>query len=333
MKKFAIKLITYLAAIAVFDVLLCAIIDPFNVMHTEHIRDNGVQPNNNYIKMSYILHHPDRFDSFVFGSSRVGNIHVENIPDVRCYNMTCSQGTPKEHLANIGTLISAGIVPKKVFLGLDSLSYTVDPARHYTQPIRCPYEYLTENRMEFVKLYFDPAMVIGAVVDVTKGHTPTEGYGERFYRYGWDTDYGYTTTYDFDHASPSMGGNYRMEETLEEIREIVRLCREHGVDLTVFTNPMYSVTYQASLEKNYLEFLEELARITPYYNFSGYNALTTDSGNYIDSSHYTAEVSDMLIDCMCRQARYEELYKDGFGLYVTEDSVDGLMEILRAQTA
>ena len=119
-----------------------------------------------------------------------------------------------------------------------------------------------------------------------------------------------------------------MEETLEEIAEIVRICEENGIDLTVFTNPMYDVTYEASLEMDYMEFLRRLGEITPFYNFSGYNDITLDSKNYLDSSHYRAEVSDMLMEVIFDGKRYEELYAQGFGVYVTPENVEEFIAVL-----
>ena len=332
MKKFCKKAALYIAAIILFDVLFCSCIDPYNVMHVNRIRDNGVEPNKNYIKMSYILRNPDKFDSFVFGSSRVGNIHVENIENERCYNMTTSEGLPEEHLDNIKTLIDAGIIPKRIYVGVDSLSYTREPEVHLTQQLRIPYEYLKADRTRFLKAYFDPEIVGKAYFKEIRKHKPSEAYVERFYNFGWNSDYNRKTSYDFDNAKPDIGPYTRIDETLEAMAGITELCRNNGIELVVFTNPMYSVTYKASLDRGYLQFLEKLAKITPYYNFSGYNGITTDRNNYIDTSHYTAEVSDMLLNCMCKGRQYEGLYSEGFGMYVTDENIDQLLDILLSQT-
>ena len=75
-----------------FTLLFCLITDPYNVFHADAIRDNGVEANKNYIKMNYILKHPDKFDSYMFGNSHVSSIHVEKLEGVHCYNMTYSSG-------------------------------------------------------------------------------------------------------------------------------------------------------------------------------------------------------------------------------------------------
>ena len=331
MKKFLIKLLIYCVIFTAVPAIICASVDPYNVMHPLSIRENGVEPNKNYIKMTYILENPEKFDSFIFGSSRVGNFHVENIADERCYNMTYSYGSPDQHLDNIKTFVANGVLPKKIYIGVDSLSYTSDPSEAMTG-FRMPYEYLTENPLAFMKTYLDPAVVGRAILTVEKTSAESaDAYAERFYEYGWNRDYNYKTSYDFSNAKPDIGRAMRMDEILLDIAEIVRICEENGIELVIFTNPMHPVTYEESLGRDYLVFLRRLADITPYYNFSGYNDITTDNKNFIDNSHYTAEVSDMLIECMCNGKKYDGLYEQGFGQYITKDNADDFIALLESQ--
>ena len=330
MKKFLIRLLVYCLVFTAIPAAFCAYVDPYNVMHPLSIRDNGVEPNKNYIKMTYILKNPDKFDSFIFGSSRVGNFHTAKIKGEKCYNMTYSNGIPEEHLANIKTFRKNGIAPKRIYLGVDSLSYTSDPADNMTG-FRMSYEYLTENKLMFLKTYLDPAVVGQAALQVMGNHKPSKKYAKRFYKYGWNSGYNKKTRYDFSKAEADIGRSMRMEETLGAIKEIADICKESGTELIVFTNPMHPVTYEASLEKDYLTFLEKLAEITPYYNFSGYNKITVNNKSFLDSSHYTAEVSDMLIKVMCNGKIYKTLYPQGFGVYVTKDNVNDLVKLLESE--
>ena len=77
MKTFLKKIAPFILFILTLEIAVPILVDPYNVFHWKRIRDNGVEPNSNYIKMQYILHNPDKFDSFLFGSSRTGFIDVE----------------------------------------------------------------------------------------------------------------------------------------------------------------------------------------------------------------------------------------------------------------
>ena len=100
MRRFLRKIAPFVIFILILELAIPMAVDPYNVFHWQKIRDNGVEPNSNYIKMQYILHNPDKFDSFLFGSSRTGFVDVENIPDGKWYNMSYSEGLPAEHLEN-----------------------------------------------------------------------------------------------------------------------------------------------------------------------------------------------------------------------------------------
>ena len=63
MKKFLWKICPFILFILVLEIAIPMAVDPYNVFHWRQIRDNGVEPNSNYIKMEYILHNPDKFDS------------------------------------------------------------------------------------------------------------------------------------------------------------------------------------------------------------------------------------------------------------------------------
>ncbi|MDO4499736.1 MAG: hypothetical protein Q4B60_00510 [Erysipelotrichaceae bacterium] len=328
MKKFVTKVLLFTLILGVISIAFSYAIDPFNVFHSLNIKDNGVEPNKNYIKMNYILNNPDKFDSFVFGSSRVGNIHVNNIWGQTAYNMTYSEGTPKEALENVKTLIKNDIYPKNIYLGVDSLSYTIDPDSHNSAS-NAPYELSINNPLKFYSLYIDPAMSLESYLNIISKHEFDDSYAYRFYEFGWNSDYGQEASkYDFENVEPSIGNSYRLEETINEIKELKELCDSNNIKLTVFTNPMHYVTYEASLDLNYFEFLRQLAEVTEFCNFSGYNDITTDNSYWIDNSHYNAEVSDMVLECTCFHAYYPYLYEQGFGQWVNSDNIESFINLL-----
>lgn len=327
MKKFIKKVLVFVLYIFILSIVVPVGIDPYNVFHAEQIRDNGVEPNKNYIKMKYILNNPNKFNALLFGSSRVGAIHVEKIPDEKCYNMTYSQGIPREHLENLRGLFQRENSLRKVYVGLDSYSYTVNPREHYEQPLRCPYEYSQTNPLDFFLLYLNPRWALTSLTTTFSGTSAISSNVKAFYDYGSWSPYGYQSTFNWEgKLEPSIGHRDRLEETLLEIQDILDLCDRHGVEVIVFTNPMHRVTYRASIERRYFKFLHELAQMTEFYNFSGLNDITLNNDNYRETSHYKAEIGDMMIEVMCRHKKYEGLYEQGFGYKVTAENVEEFLE-------
>lgn len=328
MKKFLRKICPFLLFILVLELVIPMAVDPYNVFHWERIRDNGVEPDSNYIKMQYILHNPEKFDSFLFGSSRTGFVNVEEIPEGRWYNMSYSEGLPAEHLENLEELIENGIIPKNVMIGVDDISCFVDPALHESQFYRIPYP--RTNKLDFYANYFSIKGVILSL-DVILNHEVTDpDYVDRYYRSG-------STLRD-----PSLGGTWegdspywadyyqdRLGDSINEMRRIRELCDEHGINLIVFTNPLYYRTYQEAKYYGYDNYLGWLSgAVGGYYNFSGVNAVTTDRSYYYESSHYTEEAGTLIIDRIFRGETSESLESQGFGMYVTDENMEEFKEAL-----
>ena len=107
------------------------------------------------------------------------------------------------------------------------------------------------------------------------------------------------------------------------------MCEEYGINLIVFTNPLYYRTYQESKHFGYDQYLGWLAGAAgSFYNFSGENAVTMDKNYFYESSHYTEVVGDMIIDRIFNGVTDESLEAQGFGMYVTEDNLAEFNEAL-----
>lgn len=329
MKKFILKVVIYLLIIASVSIIPAYLIDPYNVFHWDEIRDNGVEPNKNYIKTKYIVNNPELFESYILGSSRVSSVHPEKISDEKVYNMTYSRAVPAENLETIKTLLNNNVKIKNVYIGVDSWSYTLDPQVHLGTGLNSSYSYL-QDYGSFLAIYTNPWTVFSSLKTIL-GNNHTWGGFDTFYTAGWDIDYDAVSTYDFNNAKASMGGTYMLEKTLEDIREIKSFCDDNNIGLVVWVNPLYKITYEESLKKDFYKFLEGLAEITDYYNFSGLNDITLNSDNYVDSSHYRAEVGDMIINVVWNKEKYDKLFEQGFGWLVNQGNIEDLIEILKSQ--
>ncbi len=338
MKKLLLKGSVFVVYFVLLEIIFPMIVDPFNVFHVGQVRATGVSPNNKYIKMKYILNHKDMFDgyTFIFGSSRVGFISSDKMPEDKIYNMEAAAALPIENLANLKTLLNAGIRPSKIDLGVDSLSYTTALQHHIYAPMYCPYEYLHNHPLHFLMLYMNPATTIHALgIVLTK--KPSEKNPNPLYTKGTAVSYGTKTQTKWSTAGPSLGHvpvkdiPESVSNTLNDIKEFAELCRTSGIELVIFTNPMHHITYKASVKLSYFEFLEGLAEISDFWNFSSLSDVTLSNDLYLETSHYKAEVGDMMIDFMCNGRTDPELQAQGFGLKVTRDNIKDFIGVLKKQ--
>jgi len=329
MKRFLRKLAPFAIFVLLLEIAIPMIVDPYNVFHWSKIRDNGVEPNSNYIKMKYVLENPDKFDSFLFGSSRTGFIDVERIPDGKWYNMSYSEGIPDEHLENLKEMIEHGIIPKNVMIGVDNISCLVEPYLHERQFYRIPYP--RENKLGFYANYFSIRGVIKSL-DIILNHQITDpDYVERYYRSGSSNRY-MEVDNDWENDAPYWEDYYfnQLSDAVLDIIYIRDLCAEYGINLIVFSNPIYYTTYEYSVNYGYLKYLGYLGEHVNYYNFSGINDVTTNQDNYLETSHYNMEVGDMVIDRIFYGKTDADLEEQCFGLIVTNENREEFVEKMEA---
>ncbi len=334
LKRFIIKFTIFAVIILGFFITFSVVLDPYNIFHYEYPRNNGIEANKNFIKMRYILNHKDEFDSLLFGSSRAGFTDVEALPDGKYYNMCSSEALPAEHVRLLKILIKKGFVPKNVTVMVDDISCFVDPeGMHKTMLFRIPYpDDGIGPWFDFYVKYCD-VITIGEAYAQVKDYEPTdEDYTARFRRSGSERLNAVSSFHDENEVG--YWADYyelRIDEVMADIRELKAVCSENGINLRIITNPLYYKTYQRDIENGYIDFLEALAGETDYWNFSSFSDITLDEHNYYETSHFTAEVSKMMMDTVYNGARNDALWQQGFGVEVTSENRDEFIYFLKYQ--
>lgn len=151
MKKKFYKNILKIFVLILIGIFFNFYIDSYGIFK-KNLNYQILEPNKNYLKTKYIIENINKYDSFIFGSSRVGNIPTEIIKGNKFYNMTFSEGLPQEWLKALSIFLNGGSKINTVILGLDDISFKAIPESHFLQPMRLPY-YKLENKKDLVKNY------------------------------------------------------------------------------------------------------------------------------------------------------------------------------------
>lgn len=296
MKKFYAKC-AFLALILLMTVLFTYHIDTFNVFHWDNLRFTTAEPNKNFVKTQYILHNPSTFNAFIFGSSRVGNIPPDGLPDflpdgtpLRWYNMTYSEGIPTEHLLTLKTFLENGVRPTMILLGFDNIPMYASIPQHKQQMLRTPYQVYEENKWDFYRAYLMRLPHFPVIREVllydADSHSDDRNAFYRFGTFSRNLDFSLATDFQPERFVSSHGSGFTEKSAYKDIEAIASLCRENGIKLIVFTNPIYESTYRASVADGYFDFLKSVASVCEFYNFSTLNNFTTAPRYYFESSHY-----------------------------------------------
>ncbi|GAB4371523.1 MAG: hypothetical protein Kow00121_13130 [Elainellaceae cyanobacterium] len=133
--------------------------------------------------------------------------------------------------------------------------------------------------------------------------------------------------------------DYEISQTqLDAFRTIVETCNQRGIDLKVFISPAHATQWEAVHAKELWSTFEawkrEIVEITPVWDFSGYNSITTeplteDMQHYLDSAHYVKEIGDLVLNRLFEHQT--EKVPDDFGVLLTPDTIESHLAQIRDQ--
>jgi hypothetical protein len=121
--------------------------------------------------------------------------------------------------------------------------------------------------------------------------------------------------------------NERTKENLEALKELVTLCGKHHINLILFITPYHKNLMGCFVEEDYTTFLRALSEISPFWDFSGYNSITTDNKNYLDHSHYNPSVSRKIAARILGDGTLT--MPQDFGVWVTEKNIDSHLKNIK----
>lgn len=315
--------------------------DTFNVFHWDNIRFTSAEPNKNFVKTQYIINNPNKFNAFIFGSSRVGNIPPNLLPksdgerQLSWYNMTCSEGIPAEHFLTIKTFLRKQVDIKMIMVAFDHISMQTSIEQHYADLLRLPFSVYEKSKFDFFRPYFiaevDPVIIKQVDEYDFEAH---KQQSEEFYSFGWlGGDFSLSENPDLKRYEWGHSG-YPLKDSYKDLEEIVDLCAENGIKLILFTNPMYQILYRNSVEDGYLDFLTKVAQKCEFYNFSTLNNYTQNPRYFYEWSHYRPALG-LIIEKYLFGTEKEraEIRKEAgdelFGIKVNSENVDFVISELK----
>lgn len=314
-------------------------IDPYGIFNNLCLNlwyEPGYEPNQHYAKMRLLINSKHSWNSYLFGSSRVGKINPSLILDGNYYNMNYSEGLPGEHLADINLLLEKEIPVKNVMIGLDNFSYTMRPESHMGQIMRHPYDASDLKRMLFQIKYLWSAPRIGIINNIrykkseflinfnimNNGMHDLEEVDNKIERnigqHLKSERFLKANNVQFSEATRPKYLSI-MEDTIEDIAEIIRLSKTYHFNVFFFMNPTHIKYYLQGNPYHYLLFKEKLAQVTDYWDFTGFNTITTNNYYWYETSHYRTIVGDLMI-CRMTDCTNINVPKD-FGVFITKENV------------
>ncbi|PKN39128.1 MAG: hypothetical protein CVU62_02710 [Deltaproteobacteria bacterium HGW-Deltaproteobacteria-2] len=287
--------------------------------------------NQHIFNPEYIFRYPNRFDSFLFGSSRSGVINVGKIKKGDFYNMSYNQGIPSEHLMIIKAFLRKKVKIKLVVIGLDEFSFSRTQIEHENSLLRQMHPYITGKSLTsiFYLYYFRMPQLFELANGKNKLLSSRQEYKFTLDESGTNLCWmnaekkivtsGKPIYFDKDIVyNPFHYDKAITADVFRQIEELITLSKKYNFRLIFFFNPIRIQGY-LNYALDLIPIKERLSAITDFYDFSGFNYITTNNMHYYDNDHYRYLVGDMIAERILGHGKINVF--DDFGILVTSKNV------------
>ena len=240
----------------------------------------------------------------LFGSSRVEEgLNIEHPALVgkdnyQLYNAGFQAGNPYEILKYLELAIAKNPQLKKVVLGVDFFMFNENLLNQETfSEARLKSSYPVKDALSFL-VSFDALTSSKDTVLVSRQNSEPSKQEEQSLKsfQFWIKEF---------LRNEQLYAEYKFSENkLANFRQIVELCQQNQIELTVFISPLHVTLLEtinvAGLWSEFESWKQAISSITPVWDFAYYNSVTTETvqtemSHYLDSSHYSQETGDLVL--------------------------------------
>jgi hypothetical protein len=311
------------------------IVDPLNILHTKFLKQD-FQTNERFLKVEYLDKNNFKYNSYLFGSSRIGTTNTEDIekyiPNSKFYNLTISSGNFYDYLYHLKYFIKKKYPIKNIYLQIDigNMGYYGNSNLGYLGKLYPPV--VNESLDMFYIKYltsFLPMSIKGKIqLNMTEAkenenHISTTG----IHTSKTKEQLLISNCKEYVKNEQSFHKNYKrifsaifIKETIEALKNIQAICKDNNITLYVFTTPINKNMMDTIKVNDYFSFLKAISIVTDFYDFSGYNSITMNNCNYYEYSHYRPLVGKLIAGRIFNDTMMD--IPSDFGVYVTKSNID-----------
>lgn len=334
-KKWFFNILLLSAILYSFVIIVNIIVDPYGVFKTNiFYLDKGF--NERFLKIDWLQNHKKIYNSYLFGSSRVGSTSPTTIekyiPKSKFYNFSVIYGNIIDVNKMVSYLVANNFAVKNIYFQIDinSMSSKIPEDAYYEKQHHPDVEHT--NKILF---YMEHLIIFpwGKMIRKVKNHYAKEKSGF----YDLETGVMYRLKLDKKIAEnhelyiknePSFHQhNERVNKidpkdytiVMKNFKHLVRLCNENKINLILYTTPLNHQTMDKFDINSSLTFIKDITKIHDLWYFSGYNSITLDDHNYYEESHYLYHISKLIAARIFNDQRVR--IPNDFGLFLTKDNI------------
>jgi len=336
-KKWILTYIIFMLITGAIMGLFNVIIDPFGVFGDSFLNWYAYDMTNNprVAKIAYLKTNQNYYDSYIIGCSKTSSFSTETLNKYfvgsKFYNMIMYGGDMYDVEKTACYLLDNYKVKNLVVnIGLEestNYNYTDDNMKNNLHALvdgsslpKFYGKYFFANpEYSFIKLreYFNRSYLPG----LYSIFLPESGVYNKIKRDG--EAIGALEVYlkknsKFHEALWKLD-MHNMDKAVESIRRTKVYCEKKGVRFTLIASPVYYKEVQMFKKDMLIKYWEKIAKVTDFWDFSGYSSISYDPRYFYDSLHFRNSIGDMALAYMFND---KSVYRPkDFGHYTTMENV------------
>lgn len=313
-------------------------VDPFGVFGDKIMKWDSYNMTNNprVAKIPYLDKHHREYDSYVIGCSKTGGLPIDELNeayDANFYSMLMYGGDMYD-IEKTAEYIIANYEAENIIINLgleEAVSYNKEDDSMKGN-LHCKVDGSSAWKFYGKYLFANPSYAIDKLV--AKGQDSY--FPEEFDVFDADSgnynkiirdseaigDLGaYLETND--NVNGNLGYINKLaakDDCLRAIAKIKGLCEDKGIKFTLIMDPISAVELSSYSSADLADYWRELAAITDFWDFSGYNSVSYESRYFYDIYHYRTNIGAMAIGVI--SGDYQGYIPQDFGHYTTAENVD-----------
>lgn len=303
------RLLRNVTGIVVAIVLFNVFVDPYEIFGIVSYR-GGFAPNERFNKVDYLLAHSEKYDSFIVGSSVMGQFNPRLLelkrPGQRAYNLSFLRGTPAEALDTLRTLQANGVRIKEIVMGIDVFPFI--ESSEYVEPFRRPHPAVSgESVASFYLSYVFTSGLVQGINRLSHAFEPQpkiafdlRGTGEyRLLSYDREILKDQSSFIKRQMAPIADAKRAKfvwVQKRFDELQALKEWLAAGGIRAEFFIHPLHHSTLDLIEQASLTEFRSRVVSILgPVPDYSRTDRITHDDRNYYDRKHYRPFVAEEIL--------------------------------------
>lgn len=311
------------------------VVDPFGVFGDSFFKMYGYNMKQNIRtgKIGYLDNHYTSYDSYIIGGSKSGSLMPKTaekyFKNSKFYNLNMVGGRFYDYQKTIEYIVKNYKV-KNIILQISQLEIDKPgTSSGFTGKLNGKLE------SNFAVLYYLQTLFQHpqfSIDKINESYKWTKEYENQFFYDYKDGSYNrvkqdieidkdpvvYYKNKKFFPGKEKTKEGTALSENLERLRNIVDFCKQENVNLLVIASPTYVEEMNSYPKYEWEKYMRDLAQITDYWNFSGYNSINTDITNFYDHNHFRVKLGDMMLGKIFGDASIKA--SRDFGMKITKEN-------------